>query len=621
MTRLFFDRAGVEVRLGPELAQGGEGAVHELAAYPGFVAKLYHQPPDPDKARKLAVMVAGKTKSLCAHAAWPVELLSAERGGPALGLVLPRISGYHDLHLLYGPRSRLEHFPLAGWPQLVRAAANLARAFAVVHEHGHVLGDVNDKVALVNAQALVKLIDCDGFQIRHGQGVFTCDVGVLSHQPPELQGVASFRGLKRSENHDAFGLAVLVFQLLFLARHPFSGTSTSGDLPLERAIREHRFVYGTRAAQRGLAPPPSALGLEILTPALAQLFERSFAPAGERGGRPPAREWARELERFAGALRSCRSNPLHAALAGTRCPFCALERRTGTALFHLPIPATNRAGKRGTFVVQVPALWKEIAAVETPAPPPAAPAGLAGHAEAARRVERERVRRLIGSGALALTALALAPWSGGLSLALLLALPATLPRRAPLDRARHALQLVARWQAEAEPDEFARCAEALVAARRELESLDLAHRRKLAELEARRRELQLEAWLDRIPLADARLEGLSRSAVIVLASNGIETARDVSAEALRRVPSLGLSVLKLLLAWRRRQERAFRFDDRKGLEPEALAALEREVQQRRAELVQALADGPARLRNAARQLEMRRAALVRESEAVLRQAA
>ncbi|MEQ1895710.1 MAG: hypothetical protein ABL998_24485, partial [Planctomycetota bacterium] len=223
MTRRLYDRAGVEVRLGPELAQGGEGVVHELAAYPGFVAKLYHQPPDADKAQKLAVMVAGKTKGLCAHAAWPVELLSAERGGPVLGLVLPRISGYHDLHLLYGPRSRLANFPLAGWAHLVRAAANLARAFAVVHEHGHVLGDVNDKVALVNAQALVKLIDCDGFQIRHGQGVFTCDVGVLSHQPPELQGVASFRGLKRSENHDAFGLAVLVFQLLFLARHPFSG--------------------------------------------------------------------------------------------------------------------------------------------------------------------------------------------------------------------------------------------------------------------------------------------------------------------------------------------------------------------------------------------------------------
>src|SRR6185436_5915052 len=115
------------------------------------------------------------------------------------------------------------------------------------------LGDVNDRVALVTDNALVRLIDCDGFQITHKGRTHTCDVGVPTHQPPELQGVKSFRGLARSANHDAFGLAVLIFQLLFLARHPFSGSyGDAGDMPLERAIREFRFVYGAKAAERGL---------------------------------------------------------------------------------------------------------------------------------------------------------------------------------------------------------------------------------------------------------------------------------------------------------------------------------------------------------------------------------
>ena len=43
--------------------------------------------------------------------------------------------------------------------------------------------------------------------------------------------------------HDAFGLAVLIFQILFMGRHPYSGHFLgSGEMPIERAIREHRFA-------------------------------------------------------------------------------------------------------------------------------------------------------------------------------------------------------------------------------------------------------------------------------------------------------------------------------------------------------------------------------------------
>jgi len=617
MTQRFFDRAGVEVELGTELARGGEGTVYALARYPGFVAKLYHEAPEPDKAAKLAAMVAGRTPRLDAHAAWPVELLARARGAAPNGIVLPRVSGFHDLHLLYGPRSRLRTFPLAGWAHLVRAATNLARAFAVVHEHGHVLGDVNDRVALVSDQALIKLIDCDGFQIRHGQGVFTCDVGVPSYQPPELQSVTAFRGLKRSENHDAFGLAVLVFQLLFLARHPFSGTWSGGDLPLERAIREHRFVYGARAAELGLSPPPAALELSSVTPEVARLFERAFGVEGARGTRPRAREWATALEQLARTLRTCRKNPLHAYREGTRCPFCALERKSDAALFHLPIPATNAAGKRGAFMVHVPALWKEILAVPAPEPAPALPARVTALEACVEDEALRRRRRLRAALGLASAALLAAPFTQGFSLAGCLALPALLPSRRRAASTRRQATLVERWRAETRQDGFEETRRALVAARAELEDLDRLHARRLAELESRRRELQLEAWLDSRPIAGAALAGVSRSAVIVLASNGIETALHLRPRALRNVPSLGRSILRRLIAWRRAEERVFRFDPTRALEPDALARLERELQRRRAELVQELADGPARLRNSARQIEMRRHALQAETEALL----
>src|SRR5262249_46427906 len=158
-------------------------------------AKVYHQRPGEQKVAKLGAMVAARTDALLAASAWPVELLRDTPGGPPIGVVMPRVEEHKDIHLLYGPRSRLAEVPPARWPFLIPPAATLARAFSVVHAHGHVIGDVNDRVALVSERAVVRLIDCDGYQIQHGGKRYTCDVGVLTHQPPELQGVATFRGL------------------------------------------------------------------------------------------------------------------------------------------------------------------------------------------------------------------------------------------------------------------------------------------------------------------------------------------------------------------------------------------------------------------------------------------
>ena len=58
----------------------------------------------------------------------------------------------------------------------------------MVHEHGHLVGDVNHGNALVSGRATVRLIDCDSFQIQAGSRRFLCEVGVSTHVPPELAG-------------------------------------------------------------------------------------------------------------------------------------------------------------------------------------------------------------------------------------------------------------------------------------------------------------------------------------------------------------------------------------------------------------------------------------------------
>ena len=118
----------------------------------------------------------------------------------------------------------------------------MARAFATVHAEGAVIADVNHGGILVGADARVRLIDCDFFQIIAGGRCFPCDGGVPIFTPPELQD-RNLTGVIRSENHDNFGLAVMIFLVSFMGRHPFAGRYLGeGDMPIERAIEEHRFA-------------------------------------------------------------------------------------------------------------------------------------------------------------------------------------------------------------------------------------------------------------------------------------------------------------------------------------------------------------------------------------------
>ena len=594
------DRQGVSVPLGREIARGGEGAIHEIKGHPKFVAKIYHQRPSKAKAAKLEAMVAAQTKRLIQVAAWPVEVIRDGKGR-TVGVVMPRIDGFKEIHLLYGPRSRQREFPLASWAFLARSAANLARAFAVVHDHGHVIGDVNDKLALVSDRTTVRLIDCDSFQIKVAKKAYTCDVGVLTHQPPEMQGVTSFRGRKRTKNHDNFGLAVLIFQMLFMARHPFSGQHAKGATTLEAAIKEHHYVYGKKAGERGLSPPPCSLSMEEVTPRLRQLFERAFAPSSTKGKRPKPAEWAEALEEFQKSLRPCKSNPNHAYLKGRSCPFCPLESQSGSALFALPILFRTATGKKRTALLNIGSVWKDIRTV----PPPT---NLKPFAQLPQVVELlrptggralARILILIVAGLLVTGVVAGREASGDLSFFGLLALPFFWPLwqrfSMPLRNRGKIEELRETW--EKTRAEYLEYGKGLARAKKELDGLGAEHERNQKRLHSRRRHDQLAAYLDKKRVAAATIPGVASALVVILQSYGIETAKDVTRERLAEVPCMGPSRVRALLGWRQDLEAAFVFDSARGVDPVAYARVERETEMKRARLVQTLSEGPAKLRH------------------------
>ena len=346
------------VRLGRELGRGGEGAVREVEGRPDLVAKIYHAPPDAEKAAKLEAMAARANPGLLTLTAWPRALI--RENGRVTGFLMPRAAAHRDIHDLYSPKSRKQHFAKADCRFLLRAAANAARAVAAIHAAGCVIGDVNPGGFKLARNATVRLIDCDSFQVADGDEIYTCHVGVPEFTAPELQD-RPLRGLVRSENHDAFGLAVLIFHLLFMGRHPFAGRWLGpGEMPLSQAIGEFRYAYGR--AQRLMEPPRFTPAPDIFSPEVAALFERAFAPEGAIAGRPDAAEWAETLAAVEARMVQCRANKYHQHLDGLdECPWCRVEGEAGLQLFE--------TGLRNPMQDLVE-LWGFVSKARPPAPPP-----------------------------------------------------------------------------------------------------------------------------------------------------------------------------------------------------------------------------------------------------------
>src|SRR5262249_16882861 len=360
-----YDGRGNKIILGRQIGVGGEGVVFDVQGAPQFVAKWYKHQPNPEKADKLIGMAQSGDPALSAIAAWPTATLHKSPSGPLVGFLMPQLSGFQPIHTLYSPANRKVSFPKADWAFLIHAARNLASAVADIHAHGHIIGDINQGNVLVAANATVKLIDCDSFQVRVNGRSFLCEVGVPEFTPPELHGRKMFTGVTRNTNHDSFGLAVLIFHLIFMGRHPFAGRFlVKGDKPIEDAIKEFRFAFGQAAPAKQMAPPPHSLSLLQTSIEVASLFERAFSESGTRGTRPTAREWLTTLDKFRKELATCTvvsAHKFHRSLS--KCPWCEIQRNAGPDFF---ISVTLATAVRFATTFDLAKAWAAITAVSQP---------------------------------------------------------------------------------------------------------------------------------------------------------------------------------------------------------------------------------------------------------------
>jgi DNA-binding helix-hairpin-helix protein with protein kinase domain len=572
--------------LGDELGRGGEGSVFEVVGNPSVVAKVYHKTPLPeDQVAKLRVMSSVWSAGLEKISAWPRTLLFDPVQRKPCGLLMSKMEGARPLHELYGTTARRRHFPDVGWHHLVLAARNSAAAFNTLHSAGIVVGDVNQGNLLVDSKMCVRMIDCDSFQIARDGKTYNCPVGSPHFTPPELQG-QRLRDVVRTVNHDRFGLATLIFHLLFVGRHPFAGRFRGqGDLSIEKAIAESRFAFSRNKAETQVDPPPASLLLEDLPQSLADLFEAAFRPKQIRGNfRPSPEQWMKELDLLIKRRKACNIDPMHVfAPEAGRCPWCWIEDIGGPSFFvpsDVPSTVTSlRQQRLDETVLNLPE-------VEFPNLP-AERIGLPTLPKYKKIKPRPKLTLLDWAAAALVCSLSVtlvgafvSPWmlATGAALSLgsagyLAAAKPSRERRASVDA--FLAKLGKQWsnlkskarkidvQHRTRLAGFASPAEELVQERKNYN----AEGDDLVRVIVASRHSQLDEYLRNLSIRDnvQSIAGLTLSHVTLLESFGVESAYDAERMKLYGIPTIDEAMSINLVQWRAEMERRFKFNPEHGI--------------------------------------------------------
>jgi DNA-binding helix-hairpin-helix protein with protein kinase domain len=577
---------GQALALGKRIGKGGEGEVYAHATAQDLAVKLYTLKDLKQRDAKISAMIKNKLAEKTKLVSFPKEVVSRSDGKFA-GFVMQRVVDHKPLFELYSPGTRKQNFPRADYRFLVRAASNIASIVAQIHKTGCVIGDINHSGILVSRAAVAAFIDADSFQVKDGNVSHPCLVGVPEYTPPELQG-QSLSGVLRTTDHDAFGLAVVMFQLLFMGRHPFIGTHEKGDMGLDKAIKEHCFAYSLRR-DVGMAPPPGASTLRDVPSTVADLFERAFA--GERKAlRPAALEWMQVLQRAETDLVECKANQLHHHFKmAPHCPWCHMEQELKLAMF-LPHLREVMTFQTGSFDIE--RFWKDLAEIKVPPPQNYVPVVPNKNYKPSWRAKLFKFRKTLIQPLLAVLLVAnagtywfdpalvfiTAPMS-------IFALYGLWRERASLftadyERATKALQdAVRQWETEAPFPAYKVARGKIESTHAEFMTLKSRVEQRIKEAHSKKHNPQINDHLNQFSIATAKLKGLGDAKVQLLASYGIDTAAGVVEKHIRAIPGFGQANTQVLLDWRKGLEKSHTYVPKPGaIDMQAIRRIHSDVQ-------------------------------------------
>jgi len=595
------------------IGKGGEGEVYTVTGRSDLAVKIYNAHLRAEREGKVRAMVSERLAVKTNLVAYPSDVVR-DIGGNFLGFVMRLVSGYRPLHELYSPKSRQRHFPKADYRFLVHAALNVARAVGKVHQTGCVIGDLNHSGVLVAQDATVALIDADSFQFSLNGRSYPCVVGVPEFTPPELHG-KNLASVQRTIEHDNFGLAVAIFHILFMGRHPYAGCCNGSEISLGDAIAQNRFAFSLiRQAETQTFPPPGSIKLDMFPDVISSVFEKAFGPLPK--GRPTALDWSHALKSLEGSLNHCAKVKTHyyPRNAGG-CVWCKLTYNSGFEMFPDLTPAEpdipTDANGTEQAILEILAFRFPTAADLLPAAAAQGGASLWLREARSKKLRQALMGLLMMGGAVAGIIYATPAWFVWVGLALwgLSNFSGREVDSGPFQKAfKEANECLQR-----ELDAFVQLngMTEVVKVRGDLDATiadykghDDALARELLVMKSNRESRQRQAYLDRFSIRSADIPGIGPSKTATLVSLGIETAADVNEAAVLRIRGFGHVMCGKLLIWRRWHESRFKYDPTpNALDVADEKALRGRYAAEKRKLESSIRNGLATLRNAKARIE------------------
>jgi DNA-binding helix-hairpin-helix protein with protein kinase domain len=595
------------------IGKGGEGEVYAIKGRSRQAVKIYNTSLRGMREDKVRAMVDEGLAVKTDLVAYPGEVVTDRRGN-FLGFAMRLLSGYHPLHELYSPKSRQRHFPKADYRFIVHAALNVARAVGKVHQTGCVIGDLNHSGVLVAQDATVALIDADSFQFTLNGKSYPCVVGVPDFTPPELHG-KNLASVQRTIEHDNFGLAVAIFHLLFMGRHPYAGRYNGPDISMGDAIAQNRFAFSLiRQSTTQTTPPPGALTLDMFPDVIARAFESAFGITPS--ARPSALDWIHALNSLEGSLNHCSKVNTHYYPSNARgCVWCKLTGNSGFDMFPdlTAVESNIPTDTRGTEQAIHEILAFRFPTVADLLPAAATPRGASSALREARSEKRERTLEGLLMMAGAVAGFIFAAPAGILWIGLAIWGWAKLSDREVEYGPFHQTFKGADERVQRELNAFVQRngMTEVVKVRGDLDAAIAAYKghddalaRELMVMKSNRESRQRQAYLDRFSIRRANISGIGPAKTATLISFGIETAADVNQSAVLRIPGFGDVMTGKLLAWRRGHESHFKYDRTPNAQDAAdESVLRGRFAAEKAKLESTIRNGLGTLRNARSRLD------------------
>ena len=230
---------------------GGQGSVYQLDGASEFteshqyVVKVYNDPDaiNVDKLTRLKEIFdnnEGRRSGIC----YPRFLVyDKPKGGSCVGILMLECERGDTL---YNIVSSIQNLRNRNWTraELVTMAIDILERFEAIHRMGLLMGDVNLNNILVTVNRSSRMpvsviIDVDSFQIGDDER-YLCPVFRNEFLSPRLQMQSSKSRLKRTLNDEYYAIAVLIFNILFLGRHPYE---TSRTQCLENQLKASDFLF------------------------------------------------------------------------------------------------------------------------------------------------------------------------------------------------------------------------------------------------------------------------------------------------------------------------------------------------------------------------------------------